>query len=232
MNKYSKKKNIWNTTYDLQPGPISVVLGAVVLAIFYAIGAVVYHISKFSILNWLFEEGYMGFLDNIFTGLIAVIFVMVILLSIWCIIIDPILKQFAITRYCRLPLTEEEIKLGINTGDFNSIPTYFKYLNRQMSYGVDCLKFTKPEIKVAIINCIKIFKPKDDEYFEIPECIYETLMECHDKENLGCLEDLENEMFLLHNNVAEKVEIPVTDSSWGLYGKAYKEKADTYFEGE
>lgn len=46
MNKYSKKKNIWNTTYDLQSGPISVVLGAVVLAVFYAIGAVVYHISK------------------------------------------------------------------------------------------------------------------------------------------------------------------------------------------
>lgn len=61
MNKYSKKKNIWNTTYDLQSGPISVVLGAVVLAVFYAIGAVVYHISKFSILNWLFEEGYMVF---------------------------------------------------------------------------------------------------------------------------------------------------------------------------
>lgn len=35
MNKYSKKKNIWNTTYDLQPGPISVVLSAVVLAVFY-----------------------------------------------------------------------------------------------------------------------------------------------------------------------------------------------------
>lgn len=34
MNKYSKKKNIWNTTYDLQPGPICVVLGAAVLAVF------------------------------------------------------------------------------------------------------------------------------------------------------------------------------------------------------
>lgn len=45
MNKYSKKKNIWNTTYDLQPGPISVVLSAVVLAVFYAIGAVVYHVK-------------------------------------------------------------------------------------------------------------------------------------------------------------------------------------------
>ena len=81
MNKYSKKKNIWNTTYDLQPGPICVVLGAAVLAVFYAIGAVVYHISKFSILNWLFEEGYMGFLDNILTGLILVIFTILIILS-------------------------------------------------------------------------------------------------------------------------------------------------------
>ncbi len=33
MNKYSKKKNIWNTTYDLQTGPICVVLGAAVLSL-------------------------------------------------------------------------------------------------------------------------------------------------------------------------------------------------------
>ena len=59
MNKYSKKKDLWNTTYNLQPGPICVAFGAAVLAVFYAIGAVVYHMSKFSILNWLFEEGYM-----------------------------------------------------------------------------------------------------------------------------------------------------------------------------
>ena len=120
MNKYSKKKNIWNTTYNLQTGPISAVLGAVVLAVFYAIGAVVYHISKFSILNWMFEEGYMGFLDNILTGFILVVCTIIIILSFWCIIIEPILKQFAIARYCRLPLTEEEIKLGIETGDFSS----------------------------------------------------------------------------------------------------------------
>ena len=209
MNKYSKKKNIWNTTYDLQPGPICVVLGAAVLAVFYAIGAVVYHISKFSILNWLFEEGYMGFLDNILTGFILVVCTIIIILSFWCIIIEPILKQFAIARYCRLPLTEEEIKLGIETGDFSSLSTYFAYL-----YGIcGCLNFTKSEIKLAINNVINVFKPKDDEYFELPECICATLMEMNDKENLGCLENINDGMFLLHNKVAKITEVPITVSS-------------------
>lgn len=232
MNKYSKKKNIWNTTSDLQPGSISIVLGAVVLAVFYAIGAVVYHISKFSILNWLFEEGYMGFLDNILTGLFLVIFTTMIILSIWFIIIEStILKQFAIAKYCRLPLTEEEIKLCIETGDFSSLSTYFAYLNKQMSYGIcGCLNFTKPEIKLAINNGVNVFKPRDDEYFELPECICATLMEMYDKENLGCLEDINEGMFLLHNKVAKITEVPITVSSWGLYGKAYKENADVYFK--
>ena len=230
MNKYSKKKNIWNTTYDLQSGPVSIVLGAVVLAVFYAIGAIVYHISKFSILNWLLEEGYMGFLDNILTGFILIGFATIIICSIWCIIIEPILKQVAITRYCRLPLTEEEIKLGIETGDFSSLSTYFAYLNKQMSYGICCLNFTIPEIKLAINNVVNVFKPRDDEYFELPECICITLMKCYDKENISCFENLNDGMFLLHNKVAKMTEVPITVSSWGLYSKAYKENADNYFK--
>lgn len=231
MNKYSKKKNIWNTTYDLQSGPISVVLGAVVLAVFYAIGAVVYHISKFSILNWLFEEEYMGFLDNVMTGFILASCTTIIILSFWCIIIEPILKQFAIARYCRLPLTEEEIKLGVETGDFSSLSTYFAYLNKQMNYGIcGCLNFTKSEIKLAINNVVNVFKPRDDEYFELPECICVTLMKHYDKENISCFENLNDGMFLLHNKVAKMTEVPITVSSWGLYGKAYKENADNYFK--
>ena len=69
MNKYSKKKSIWKTTCELHPGPVYATLTVIVLAIFYIIGLVIYHVSGFSILNWLLEEGYMGFLDNILTGL-------------------------------------------------------------------------------------------------------------------------------------------------------------------
>lgn len=231
MSKYSKKKNIWKITYDLQPGPIYVVLTIAVLAAFYAIGAVVYHVSGFSILNWLFEEGYMGFLDNILTGLILVIFTIIIILSIWCIIVEPILKQFAIARYCRLPLTEEEIKLGIETGDFSSLSTYFAYLNKQMNYGIcGCLNFTESEIKLAINNVINVFKPKDDEYFELPECIYTTLEDKLNKDHIGRIEDINDDMFLLCNSVAKIIEVPITVSSWGLYGKAYKENVDVYFK--
>lgn len=230
MNKYSKKKSLWKAMCELQSGPISVVLSAVVLAVFYVIGAIVYHMSKFSILNWMFEEGYMGFIDNILTGLVLVGLVMTIICVIWCIIIEPILKQFAIARYCRLPLTEEEIKLGIETGVFSSLSIYFAYLNKQMNYGIcDCLNFTKPEIRLAINNGVNVFKPRDDEYFELPECICATLM-VYDKENIGCIEGINDSMFLLCNKVAKMTEVPITVSSWGLYGKAYKENADNYFK--
>lgn len=231
MNKYSKKKSIWKTTCELHPGPVYATLTVIVLAIFYIIGLVIYHVSGFSILNWLLEEGYMGFLDNILTGFILIGFATIIICSIWCIIIEPILKQFAIARYCRLPLTEEEIKLGVETGDFSSLSTYFAYLNKQMNYGIcGCLNFTKSEIKLAINNVVNVFKPRDDEYFELPECICVTLMKHYDKENISCFENLNDGMFLLHNKVAKMTEVPITVSSWGLYGKAYKENADNYFK--
>ena len=55
-------------------------------------------------------------------------------------------------------------------------------------------------------------------------------MEMYDKENLGCLEDINDGIFLLHNKVAKLTEVTKTVSSWGLYGKAYKENADVYFK--
>lgn len=160
MNKYSKKKSIWKTTCELHPGPVYATLTVIVLAIFYIIGLVIYHVSGFSILNWLLEEGYMGFLDNILTGFILIGFATIIICSIWCIIIEPILKQVAIAR----------------------------------------------------------------------ECICVTLMKCYDKENISCFENLNDGMFLLHNKAAKMTEVPITVSSWGLYGKAYKENADNYFK--
>ena len=55
-------------------------------------------------------------------------------------------------------------------------------------------------------------------------------MKCYDKENISCFENLNDGMFLLHNKAAKMTEVPITVSSWGLYGKAYKENADNYFK--
>lgn len=100
-----------------------------------------------------------------------------------------------------------------------------------MSYGIcDCLNFTNAEIKLAVNNGISVFKPRDDEYFELPECIYTTLEDKLDKDHIGRIEDINDDMFLLCNSVAKMTEVPITVSSWGLYGKAYKENADNYFK--
>lgn len=51
-----------------------------------------------------------------------------------------------------------------------------------------------------------------------------------DKDHIGRIEDINDDMFLLCNSVAKMTEVPITVSSWGLYGKAYKENADNYFK--
>lgn len=234
MNKYSKKKSIWKTMCELQPGPIYVALSIMIFAILYVIGFIEKHTLGFSVFRFLLGEIYIinnGVIDTILTGFVTITTIVISASVSYYLTLHQILKMLAIVRYCRLPLTEEEIKLGVETGDFSSLPTYLTYLNKQMSYGIcDCLKFTKDEINLAINNGINVFKPKDNACFELPECICAILMEMYDKENLGCLEDINDGMFLLHNKVAKMTEIPITVSSWGLYGKAYKENTDNYFK--
>ena len=71
-----------------------------------------------------------------------------------------------------------------------------------MNYGIcGCLNFTKSEIKLAINNVVNVFKPRDDEYFELPECICVTLMKHYDKENISCFENLNDGMFLYFHNL-------------------------------
>lgn len=234
MNKYSKKKSLWKAMCELQSGPIYVALIIMIFAILYVIGFIEKHTLGFSVFRFLLGEIYTinnGAIDTILTGFVTITTIVISASVSYYLTLHQILKMLAIVRYCRLPLTEEEIKLGIETGDFSSLSTYLAYLNKQMNYGIYCLYFTKPEIKLAINNGINVFKPRDDEYFELPECIYTTLMEIYDEENLGCL-TTNGGMFVLHNSIAEKTNIPVTKSCWGLYGKIYKEKADTYFEEE
>ena len=55
-------------------------------------------------------------------------------------------------RYCKLPLTEEEMRAAINAGLFSDVKSYFDYLDKQMCYGKDkYLSFYTSEI-AEIIN--------------------------------------------------------------------------------
>lgn len=233
MNKYSKKKSIWKTTCEFHPGLICVAIVIIVFIILYGIGFIEKHTLGFSVIEFLFKTSDTGLIDNILTGFITIMTIVMAAYLIYYLTIHQILKQLAIARYCKLPLTAEEIKLGIDTGDFTSVSTYFEYLNQQMSYGLlddYLISFTKNEIRDVVNNCIRVFHPKDDEYFELPECICTTLMNIYDEEHLGRVEDINDGMFLLHSSVAKEQGIPVTESNWGLYGKMYKERTNAFFE--
>ena len=181
---------------------------------------------------YLFEESNITdafvFLGDILTGFITLLIICLIYNICVCIAL-PIQKQFAIIRYCRLPLTEDEMRMGIGKGDFDSVESYFEFLDKKMSYGRAHLRFSRQEIETIVNNCTKVFAIKDDSCFKLPTCIDETLRNVAE-EGIGRLCDFNNDMFCLYSEVARAVEIPETNSTWSLYGKAYKTKVDSYFE--
>lgn len=229
MQKYSKKKGILETSMEMNDGLCSFILVILVGFISLITGILVRKIFGF----YLFEELYITddfvFLGDILTGFITLLTICLICGICVCIAL-PIQKQFAIIRYCRLPLTEDEMRMGIEKGDFDSVESYFEFLDKKMNYGLGGhLRFSKQEIETIVNNCTKVFVIKDDSYFKLPTCIDETLHNVAE-EGIGRLCGFNNDMFCLYSKVARAVEIPGTDSTWSLYGKAYKTKADSYFK--
>lgn len=168
----------------------------------------------------------LQYLLHLLNGLIYTLVVTVIggLLYISCssLVIFPLKKQAAITRYCKLPLTEEEMRTAINAGLFSDVKSYFDYLDKQMCYGKDnYLSFSTSEI-VGIINaCWKVFDLKDTDYFALPIC-----METHHF-IINYITGFENGVFCAERslcNESTEPKIPVVSSYWGVYGAAYTPK--------
>lgn len=137
-------------------------------------------------------------------------------------VIYPLKKQAAIMRYCKLPLTEEEMRTAIEKGLFSDVKSYFDYLEKQMCYGTDnYLYFSTSEIAGIINACWKVFDLKDTDYFALPIC-----MESFSILN-SYITGFENGVFCAERslcNESTEPKIPVVSSYWGVYGAAYTPK--------
>ena len=231
--KFSTKKNILKTSFKYNK------------ELFFLPGLILYVIFTYFI-GWglnLFSKGFVKIEDvdvkNQMVARITAYFcsgclfelVTVLLLAGFCvfsyaIIIYPILKQAAIVRYCKLPLTEEEIRIGMEQGLFSDMPSYLRYLQEEMEYGILCenLYFKNKEIQNIISLGWKVFNCKDDDYFELPDCISDYFtMEC---ETLYCITGFECDAFCVRNDKVNN--LPKIETDYGVYGKTYKNKIDNF----
>lgn len=164
----------------------------------------------------------LPYLFHLLNGWMYTLVVMAIGGLLYISVICPLKKQAAIMRYCKLPLTEEEMRTAINAGLFSDVKSYFNYLDKQMCYGKDnYLYFSTSEIAGIINACWKVFDLKDTDYFALPICM----------ESFSILNDyitgFENGVFCAERslcNESTEPKIPVVSSYWGVYGAAYTPK--------
>lgn len=164
----------------------------------------------------------LPYLFHLLNGWMYTLAVMAIGGLLYVSVICPLRKQAAIIRYCKLPLTEEEMRTAINKGLFSDVKSYFDYLDKQMCYEKDnYLYFSTSEIAGIINACWKVFDLKDTDYFALPICM----------ESFSILNDyitgFENGVFCAERSLCNKStepKIPVVSSYWGVYGAAYTPK--------
>lgn len=114
------------------------------------------------------ENKILLFFDNLFVdivlGIVEVIIITIIVFFIEA-VCTIITKEIAIMRYCKLPLTEEEIRIGIKKNLYSNILEYFEFVNNQITYGFGKrrLKLSNEDCKVYIESCMQVFHLSRDE---------------------------------------------------------------------
>lgn len=108
------------------------------------------------------ENKILLFFANLFVGIVlGIIEVIIITIIVFFIeaVYTIITKEIAIMRYCKLPLTEEEIRIGIKKNLYSNILEYFEFVNSQITYGFDKrrLKLPNEDCNVRIESCMQVF---------------------------------------------------------------------------
>lgn len=227
-SKYSKKTDIMEATWEYHSGIMITIVILIACMIFFCIGWIEENVFGFSIMSFIDADKESGTaigraLIMGITGFLTIVVVM----AAYRLTIFHILKQAAIVRYCRLPLTKEEIELGIQSRDFDSMKSYLDYIERQLRYSFTChLSLTEQEVVDIITNGNTVWPLKDNEYYALPEFLCDNLgtqLEYVNKDGHKDILCLPDRAILMNNKLqAEKHgKIPETDTYWGVYARNY-----------
>lgn len=226
-DNFATKKSVWKETVE-NNNVLFILPGIIALLGFGMLFGWLLTFTPFPILTMndvrtdFSDSIVLPYLFHLLNGWIYTLVVMAIGGLLYISVICPLKKQAAIIRYCKLPLTEEEMRTAINAGLFSDVKSYFDYLDKQMCYGADnYLFFSTSEIAGIINACWKVFDLKDTDYFALPICM----------ESFSILNDyitgFENGVFCAERSLCNKStepKIPVVSSYWGVYGAAYTPK--------
>lgn len=226
-DNFATKKSVWKETIE-NNDVLFILPGIIVLLGFGMLFGWLLTFTPFPILTMndvrtdFSDSIVLPYLFHLLNGWMYTLVVMAIGGLLYGFVICPLKKQAAIMRYCKLPLTEEEMPTAIEKGLFSDVKSYFNYLDKQMCYGKDnYLYFSTSEIAGIINACWKVFDLKDTDYFALPICM----------ESFSILNDyitgFENGVFCAERslcNESTEPKIPVVSSYWGVYGAAYTPK--------
>lgn len=227
-DNFATKKSVWKETIE-KNSVLFILPGIIAILGFGMLFGWLLTFTPFPILTMnnvnenVGDSVILPYLLHLLNGWMYTLVVMAIGGLLYISVICPLKKQAAIIRYCKLPLTEEEMRTAIKKGLFSDVKSYFDYLEKQMCYGKDnYLFFSMSEITGIINACWKVFDLKDTDYFALPICIEVSYSIIN-----NYITGFENGVFCAERslcNESTEPKIPVVSSYWGVYGAAYKPK--------
>lgn len=159
-NNFTNKKNFWMETLNENDWILKLLFGISFIAVTLLLGKVIEPI--FVALDIC--PGDYNVLAQFMSGLLVLLIFVLLILVIQC-IYYWFSKEFAIARYCKLPLTKEEIITGKEKGLFSTASEYIKYVAKQLMYnrGKNWLYLSEDEERATLKNCIEVFDLKKDD---------------------------------------------------------------------
>lgn len=191
------KKNFWKQMYLSNGWAIdNVVVPFVGILFFFAIGILTnaifgmpetvkaYNGTSYyvNLIGWYFLSGFCA------TGLIVVF-----CMFVYYVPYAAVSKTLAVARYCKLPLSREELIAAKNKNIFTDVNSYFLYIRRQLEYchGKRSLSLTDDEIKEAIRVSVEVFNLQQDDIVHVNDKFYARITLRNAKEcNMECSNQL------------------------------------------
>lgn len=187
------KKNFWKQMYLSNGWVIDmVIVPAVGILFFFAIGIltnVIFGMPEtvkahdgtsyyVNLIGWYFLSGFSV------TGLIVAFW-----MFMYYVPYAALSKTLAVARYCKLPLSREELIAAKSNNVFADANSYFVYIRKQLEYcrGKRSLSLTDEEIEEAVMIGIEMFDLKQGDVVHVNDEFYAHIILKNTKKcNIEC----------------------------------------------
>lgn len=178
---YKKKKNFWKEMYLSNGWFVEHVATPIIVAAFFI--TVGYFTNKIPYMSQLFKtDSGMNIgqilVWNLICGFFATGIIIILCIFVYEIPYSAVSKTLAVARYCKLPLSREELIAAKNSNIFTDANSYFTYIRKKLEYcqGKRSLSLTDDEIEEAIRISIEAFDLKQDDIIHVNDNFHVRIM--------------------------------------------------------